>query len=57
MLSGQGDVQTLLDGKPLGRAHVTSDRLYTLVDGARSRDATLELRFSPGVAAYAFTFG
>jgi hypothetical protein len=37
--------------------HVTSDRLYTLVDGDSIDEATLELRFSPGVSAYAFTFG
>jgi hypothetical protein len=35
---------------------VTADKLYPLVEG-KLRDATLELRFTPGVAAYAFTFG
>ena len=37
---------------------VNADRLYTLVDRHRSAEtALLELRFSPGVEAYAFTFG
>jgi hypothetical protein len=35
---------------------VTADKLYQLVEG-KLRDATLELRFTPGVSAYAFTFG
>ena len=36
---------------------VNGDRLYTLVDSRRALDALLELRFTPGVSAYAFTFG
>ena len=36
---------------------VDGDRLYTLVDSPRVRDALLELRFTPGISAYAFTFG
>jgi hypothetical protein len=36
---------------------VKSDRLYTLVDRGSIDEAMLELRFSPGVSAYAFTFG
>jgi hypothetical protein len=43
--------------KPHGVVQVTSDRLYTLVDGSSIDDAVLELRLSPGVSAYAFTFG
>ena len=50
-------MQVLVDGKPHGVVQVTSDRLYTLVDGSSIDDAMLELRFSPGVSAYAFTFG
>jgi hypothetical protein len=50
-------VRVLVDGKPRGAVKVTSDRLYTLVDGRSVDDAVLELRFSPGVSAYAFTFG
>ena len=33
------------------------DRLYTLVDRSKLGDHLLELHFTPGVAAYAFTFG
>jgi hypothetical protein len=36
---------------------VNGDRLYTLVDSPRTLDKLLELRFTPGVSAYAFTFG
>jgi cytochrome c biogenesis protein CcdA/thiol-disulfide isomerase/thioredoxin len=57
VLGGQGTVRVLVNGKPHGVVNVTSDRLYTLVDGSSIDDATLELRFSPGVSAYAFTFG
>jgi cytochrome c biogenesis protein CcdA/thiol-disulfide isomerase/thioredoxin len=57
VLGGHGTVQVLVDGKPHGVVHVTSDRLYTLVDRDSIDEATLELRFSPGVSAYAFTFG
>jgi cytochrome c biogenesis protein CcdA/thiol-disulfide isomerase/thioredoxin len=57
VLGGQGTVAVLVDGKPHGVVHVTGDRLYTLVDRNEIDDAVLELRFSPGVSAYAFTFG
>jgi cytochrome c biogenesis protein CcdA/thiol-disulfide isomerase/thioredoxin len=57
VLGGTGTVQVLVDGKPHGVVHVDSDRLYTLVDRDSIDDAVLELRFSPGVSAYAFTFG
>jgi cytochrome c biogenesis protein CcdA/thiol-disulfide isomerase/thioredoxin len=57
VLGGRGIVQVLVDGEPERTVQVTADRLYTLVDGTKTRDALLELRFSPGVEAYAFTFG
>jgi cytochrome c biogenesis protein CcdA/thiol-disulfide isomerase/thioredoxin len=57
VLGGHGRVQTLVDGKDAGSIRVDFDRLYTVVSGRRLRDALLELRFSPGVNAYAFTFG
>jgi cytochrome c biogenesis protein CcdA/thiol-disulfide isomerase/thioredoxin len=57
VLGGHGTVQVLVDGKPHGAVHVASDRLYTLVDRDSIDEATLELRFTPGVSAYAFTFG
>ena len=57
VLGGRGSVQVLVDGKPRSTLHVTSDRLYTVVDSPKSLDALLELRFTPGVQAYSFTFG
>lgn len=57
VLGGKGTMQVLVDGKPRKTVAVTADRLYTLVDRDSIDDATLELRFSPGVEAYAFTFG
>ncbi len=57
VLGGRGTVRVLVDGRREREVRVTQDRLYTLVDGTRIRDAQLELRFSPGVEAYAFTFG
>jgi len=56
VLGGKGRVQVLVEGKPLKTLAVTEDKLYQLVKG-KLRDATLELRFTPGVSAYAFTFG
>jgi thiol-disulfide isomerase/thioredoxin len=57
VLGGKGRVQALVDGKPVTSFSVTSDRLYTVVDKNAIDDATLELRFTPGVEAYSFTFG
>jgi hypothetical protein len=37
--------------------HVTEPRLYTLLRLPRVTDGLLELRFGPGLAAHAFTFG
>jgi cytochrome c biogenesis protein CcdA/thiol-disulfide isomerase/thioredoxin len=56
VLGGKGSVQVLVEGKPARTVAVTADKLYQLVEG-KLRDATLELRFTPGVSAYAFTFG
>jgi cytochrome c biogenesis protein CcdA/thiol-disulfide isomerase/thioredoxin len=57
VLGGRGTVHALVDGRPAGSFRVDADRLYTIVSGASSREGILELRFSPGVTAYAFTFG
>jgi cytochrome c biogenesis protein CcdA/thiol-disulfide isomerase/thioredoxin len=57
VLGGKGRVQALVDGKPVTSFPVTSDKLYTVVDKNAIDDATLELRFTPGVEAYSFTFG
>jgi thiol-disulfide isomerase/thioredoxin len=57
VLGGRGSVGVYLDGKPAGGVSVTQDRLYTLLSLPRIEQGRLELRFTPGVEAYAFTFG
>ncbi len=57
VLGGRGTVQALVNGRPVRTLTVNADKLYTVVTGARARDAVLELRFSPGVTGYSFTFG
>jgi len=57
VLGGQGRMQVLVDGAPTGSVTVDGDRLYTAVQRTRSREHLLELRLSPGVQAFSFTFG
>src|SRR5256714_10928408 len=57
VLGGHGRVRVVVDGRSAQTLRVTGDRLYTLVSGKKLRDALLELRFTPGVEGYAFTFG
>jgi cytochrome c biogenesis protein CcdA/thiol-disulfide isomerase/thioredoxin len=57
VLGGKGRVRVYVAGRPAGSIQVDSDRLYTVVSSVKRRDALLELRFSPGVNAYSFTFG
>ncbi|MGH3104142.1 MAG: cytochrome c biogenesis protein DipZ [Gaiellaceae bacterium] len=57
VLAGRGSVQVLLDGRPRRTVAVAGDRLYTLLHLDSVQDGLLELGFSPGVEAYAFTFG
>jgi cytochrome c biogenesis protein CcdA/thiol-disulfide isomerase/thioredoxin len=52
-----GRVMVLLDGRPIATARVDRQRLYHLVSNPRPERHRLTLRFSPGVQAYAFTFG
>ena len=47
----------LLNGKVQRVVQVRGSRLYTLLDLPQARSGLLELRFSPGVRGYAFTFG
>jgi cytochrome c biogenesis protein CcdA/thiol-disulfide isomerase/thioredoxin len=55
---GEKTVQVRLDGRPVRTVRVTEDDLYTLARiPGRKREHTLDLRFSPGTEAYAFTFG
>jgi cytochrome c biogenesis protein CcdA/thiol-disulfide isomerase/thioredoxin len=58
VLSGTGTVTGTLDGRPISEQHVAGvPVLHTLVSGQRIRHGLLQLNFSPGVKAYAFTFG
>jgi cytochrome c biogenesis protein CcdA/thiol-disulfide isomerase/thioredoxin len=57
VLGGKGLVAVMVDGRAKGAVHVNGDRLYTLVSSRRIRDGVLDLAFTPGVQAYAFTFG
>ena len=55
---GEESVEVTLDGRPAGTVAVKQDDIYTLarIPGEK-RDHMLDLRFSPGTEAYAFTFG
>jgi len=57
VLGGRGSVDVLLDGQRQKTVRVDGSRLYTLLDLPRVQVGLLELRFSPGISAYAFTFG
>jgi cytochrome c biogenesis protein CcdA/thiol-disulfide isomerase/thioredoxin len=57
VLGGRGTVRELVDGKQVGVLRVDAQRLYTVRTLAKTVDGTLELRFSPGVQGYSFTFG
>jgi cytochrome c biogenesis protein CcdA/thiol-disulfide isomerase/thioredoxin len=57
VLTGRGLVTVELNGKPQATVRVNGDRLYTLVAQEHAADGLLELGFTPGLAAYAFTFG
>ena len=57
VLGGTGTMTVFVDGRRTSAIRVTGDRLYTAVDRAQSGRHLLELRFSPGVLAYSFTFG
>jgi thiol-disulfide isomerase/thioredoxin len=58
VLGGKGTVGVAVDDRSVKTVRVDGDRLYELVDLAGRADAhTLDLVFSPGLEAYAFTFG
>jgi len=50
-------VDVIVDGRHERTVVVRGQRLYTLMQRPRPGDYQLELRFQPGVAGYAFTFG
>jgi thiol-disulfide isomerase/thioredoxin len=57
VMGGRGTVRALIDGRPARTISVDAQRLYTVRTSPKEADATLELRFTPGVQAYSFTFG
>jgi cytochrome c biogenesis protein CcdA/thiol-disulfide isomerase/thioredoxin len=57
VLGGNGSVKVLVNGHLQRTVRVAGDKLYTLVDSPHELDALLELRFTSGISAYAFTFG
>ncbi len=58
VLSGTGTVTATLDGKVLPTQRVSGvPALYTLLSGQNIRAGILDLRFTPGLSAYDFTFG
>jgi cytochrome c biogenesis protein CcdA/thiol-disulfide isomerase/thioredoxin len=58
VLGGSGAVSVLLDGRAQHTVDIGGEpRLYTLLTLNRFRKGLLELRFTAGVSAYAFTFG
>jgi cytochrome c biogenesis protein CcdA/thiol-disulfide isomerase/thioredoxin len=57
VLGGKGRMQVLVDGRPAGSVAVAGDRLYAAVQRAVSGEHLLELRLTPGLRAYSFTFG
>src|SRR5438270_7777475 len=58
LLGGHGGVAVSINGKPTRTLHVNAEKLYTVASSPRvAQNALLELRFTPGVQAYSFTFG
>ena len=58
VLAGDGMVTATLDGKPLATQHVSGvPELYTILSASQMQHGILQLNVSPGVTAYAFTFG
>jgi cytochrome c biogenesis protein CcdA/thiol-disulfide isomerase/thioredoxin len=58
VLSGHGRLQVIVGGRPVKTIRVNGlSRLYTLLHYRGLAEGALELRFTPGIAAYAFTFG
>ena len=58
VLGGRGRLQVIVGGRPVKTIHVRGlSRLYTLLRYPSLSEGALELRFTPGISAYAFTFG
>jgi cytochrome c biogenesis protein CcdA/thiol-disulfide isomerase/thioredoxin len=58
VLAGRGRLDVRVNGKHVRTIRVAGlSRLYTLLNYPTDRSGLLELRFTPGIGAYAFTFG
>ena len=57
VLSGHGRVRVSVDGAHVKTVRVNASRLYPLVRRPQVTEGLLDLRFTPGIAGYAFTFG
>jgi cytochrome c biogenesis protein CcdA/thiol-disulfide isomerase/thioredoxin len=57
VLGGRGTVGVDVAGGHSRTIHVTGQRLYTLADFPHVGEHVLRLSFTPGVSAFAFTFG
>ncbi|MDQ3894656.1 MAG: cytochrome c biogenesis protein DipZ [Actinomycetota bacterium] len=57
VLSGRGRVRVSVNGAYVKTVRVDGSRLYTLLRRHQLTEALLDLRFTPGIAGYAFTFG
>jgi cytochrome c biogenesis protein CcdA/thiol-disulfide isomerase/thioredoxin len=57
VLSGPGTLTVRVDGGPPRRVAVRTQRLYTLARRGADGDHVLKLSFTPGLSAFAFTFG
>jgi thiol-disulfide isomerase/thioredoxin len=58
VLSGRGRLQVLVGARPVKTIRVRGlSRLYTLLRYPGLSEGALELRFTPWISAYAFTFG
>jgi cytochrome c biogenesis protein CcdA/thiol-disulfide isomerase/thioredoxin len=58
VLGGRGRLQVIVGGRPVKTIRVSGlSRLYTLLRYPSLSEGALELRFTPGISAYAFTFG
>ena len=58
VLSGRGKIEVLVGGRHVKTVSVSGlSRLYTLLSYPQLSEGALELRFTPGISAYAFTFG
>jgi cytochrome c biogenesis protein CcdA/thiol-disulfide isomerase/thioredoxin len=57
VLSGKGRVRVAVNGSYVRTVHVRANQLYTLARLPHLTEGVLDLAFTPGVSAYAFTFG